>query len=102
MRPTAIECPGWAGVKTECSGIADRPTGALRWPPWIRLIERQPTAARRDASAASLGPAPDLGETERRAWRAGWRLGHEEAQNWHAEWEAGVLAYGRGAPRKTA
>jgi ribosome modulation factor len=37
----------------------------------------------------------DLGETGRRAWRAGWRLGHEEAQAWHAVWEAGVRAYGR-------
>ena len=25
-----------------------------------------------------------LGETERRAWRAGWLLGHEEAQAWRA------------------
>ena len=24
----------------------------------------------------------------------------EEAQAWHAEWEAGVRAYGRGAPRR--
>ena len=41
-----------------------------------------------------------LGETERRAWRAGWRLGREEAQAWRVEWKAGVLAYGRGAPRR--
>jgi hypothetical protein len=29
-------------------------------------------------------------------------LGHEEAQAWHAQWEAGVLAYGRGTPRRAA
>ena len=44
--------------------------------------------------------AHNLGEAERRAWRAGWRLGREEAQARRVEWEAGVLAYGRGAPRR--
>ena len=64
-------------------------------------------AAAEGRQAGRLGrPISDLphnlGETERRAWRAGWRLGHEEAQSWHAQWEAGVLAYGRGAPRRAA
>ena len=62
-------------------------------------------AAAEGRQAGRLGrPVSDLphnfGETERRAWRAGWRLGHEEAEAWHAESEAGVVAYGRGAPRR--
>jgi hypothetical protein len=64
-------------------------------------------AAADGRQAGRLGrPVSDLphglGETERRAWRAGWLLGNEEAQTWRAEWEAGVLAYGRGAPRRAA
>jgi hypothetical protein len=76
-----------------------RPTLAV----WIiQATERQPRAARLGASAARSRTCPNLGETERRAWRAGWRLGHEEAQAWRAQWEAGVRAYGRGAPRRAA
>ena len=64
-------------------------------------------AAAEGRQAGRLGrPVSDLphnlGETERRAWRAGWRLGHEEAQAWRAQWDAGVRAYGRGAPSRAA
>lgn len=38
----------------------------------------------------------------RRAWRAGWRLGHEERAANRAIVEAGIRAYGRGAPRRAA
>ena len=74
---------------------------------------RSPGQVRRlsvDVAAIEAGrlgrPVSDLprhlGETERRAWRAGWLLGQEEARAWHAQWEAGVLAYGLGAPRRAA
>ena len=51
-------------------------------------------AAAEGRQAGRLGrPVSDLPrnlrETERRAWRAGWLLGHEEAQAWRTEWEAG-------------
>src|SRR5215207_7611993 len=54
-------------------------------------------AAAEDRQAGRLGRLVsdlprNLSENERRAWRAGWLLGHEEAQAWHDQWEAGVLA----------
>ena len=42
-------------------------------------------------------PSYPAGEL-RRAWRAGWRLGHEEYVENRAIWEAGVRAYGGSAP----
>jgi hypothetical protein len=36
----------------------------------------------------------------RRAWRAGWRLGHDEFVANREVWEAGVRAYGGTAPRR--
>jgi hypothetical protein len=67
-----------------------------------------PTAADEQAAdgrrAGQLGrplsdcPAQLAGEL-RRAWRAGWRLGHEGHAANRAAWEAGVLAYGGSAPR---
>ena len=41
-----------------------------------------------------------LGEELRRAWRAGWRLGHDEHVANREAWEAGVRAYGGSAPRR--
>jgi ribosome modulation factor len=46
-------------------------------------------------------PAGLSGEL-RRAWRAGWRLGHEERAANRAVVEARIRAYGRGAPRRAA
>ena len=64
-------------------------------------------AAAEGRQAGRLGrPVSDLphglGETERRAWRAGWHLGNDEVRAWRADWEADVRAYGRGAPRRAA
>jgi ribosome modulation factor len=43
-----------------------------------------------------------LGGELRRAWRAGWRLGHDEHVAGRETWEAGVGAYGGSAPRRRA
>jgi hypothetical protein len=43
-----------------------------------------------------------LDEHHRRAWRAGWRHGHEWLLANRRVYEAGVRAYGRGAPRRVA
>jgi hypothetical protein len=84
------------------AGGDDRPSGALPWP---HASERS-SGSRRSPAGRFGRPISDLshdpGETERRAWRAGWRLGHEEAPTRRAEWEAGVRACGRGAPRRAA
>ena len=41
-----------------------------------------------------------LDEHERRAWLAGWRHGHEWLLANRAAYEAGVRAYGHGAPAR--
>ena len=43
----------------------------------------------------------ELGGEPRRAWRAGWRLGHDEHVANRRVWEAGVRAYGGGAAGRT-
>jgi ribosome modulation factor len=53
------------------------------------------------ARAISDCPAK-LDDDERRAWRAGWRHGHEWLVANRRVYEAGVRAYGRGAPRRVA
>ena len=77
------------------------PIGAER----LALMDPGDRAAAEGRQARRLGrPVSDLphnlGEIERRAWRAGWLLGHEEHAANRAIWEAAVRAYGRGAPRR--
>ena len=58
-------------------------------------------AAAQGGQAGRLGrPVSDLPTQPRRDREAG--LAGGLARPWHARWEAGVLAYGRGAPRRAA
>lgn len=81
----AAPAPPWTDAARNLSD------GATRWPG----RPEEPTRCR-DRRIPGTVPQRDG------LRRAGWRLGHEEAQAWHAEWEAGVLAYGRGAPWRAA
>ena len=68
-------------------------------------MDRFDRIAAEGASAAWLQrPISDcpaqLDPDARRTWRAGWPHGHDEVTANRAVYEAGIQAYGRGAPRR--
>ena len=65
-------------------------------------MDRLDRIAAKGAAAAwmqrALSDCPaQLDSDARRAWRAGWRHGHDEATANREVYEAGIQAYGRGA-----